>query len=165
MRFKLAAKRLTGLVGTGFNATNATTGKRLRLSTALPKASTGTLDFRGKNSYTFWSYEKENNQIDSRRSKSITEPARGKREKRVVFGKSRTLLESTQTHFDGTWWVYSLKIILFEAMREKTNKLLEMIENEEISKDTVIMACVKYMSEDDVADMMEHNEMIEPEES
>jgi hypothetical protein len=25
------------------------------------------------------------------------------------------------------------------------------------------MACVKYMSEDDVADMMEHNEMIEPE--
>jgi|TARA_R110000850_G_scaffold259429_1_gene386417 hypothetical protein len=48
-------------------------------------------------------------------------------------------------------------------MREKTNKLLEMIENEEISKDTVIMACVKYMSEDDVADMMEHNEMIEPE--
>jgi|TARA_R110000764_G_scaffold192621_1_gene277842 hypothetical protein len=45
-------------------------------------------------------------------------------------------------------------------MREKTNKLLEMIENEEISKDTVIMACVKYMSEDDVADMMEANEMI-----
>jgi hypothetical protein len=54
-------------------------------------------------------------------------------------------------------------VILFEVMREKTNKLLEMIENGEISKDTVIMACVKYMSEDDVADMMEHNEMIEPE--
>ena len=54
-------------------------------------------------------------------------------------------------------------VILFEVMREKTNELLEMIENEEISKDTVIMACVKYMSEDDVADMMEHNEMIEPE--
>ena len=54
-------------------------------------------------------------------------------------------------------------VILFEVMRDKTNKLLEMIENGEISKDTVIMACVKYMSEDDVADMMEHNEMIEPE--
>ena len=38
-----------------------------------------------------------------------------------------------------------------------------MIENEEISRDTVIMACVKYMSEDDVADMMEANEIIEPE--
>ena len=50
--------------------------------------------------------------------------------------------------------------ILFEVMREKTNKLLEMIENEEISRDAVIMACVKYMSEDDVADMMEANEMI-----
>ena len=34
-----------------------------------------------------------------------------------------------------------------------------MIENEEISKDTVIMACVKYMSEADVADMMEANEI------
>jgi len=51
--------------------------------------------------------------------------------------------------------------ILFPVMRDKTNKLLEMIENGEISKDTVIMACVKYMSEDDVADMMEANEMIE----
>ena len=49
--------------------------------------------------------------------------------------------------------------IIFEVMRDKTNKLLEMIENGEISKDTVIMACVKYMSEDDVADMMEANEM------
>jgi len=46
-------------------------------------------------------------------------------------------------------------------MRDKTSKLLEMIENEEISRDTVIMACLKYMSEDDVADMMEANEMIE----
>jgi hypothetical protein len=44
-------------------------------------------------------------------------------------------------------------------MRDKTNKLLEMVENEEISRDTVIMACVKYMSEDDVADMMKVNEM------
>ena len=52
-------------------------------------------------------------------------------------------------------------VILFPVMRDKTNKLLEMIENEEISRDTVIMACLKYMSEDDVADMMEANEMIE----
>ena len=43
--------------------------------------------------------------------------------------------------------------------RKQTNRLLEMIENEEISKDTVIMACVKYMSEADVADMMEANEI------
>lgn len=29
-----------------------------------------------------------------------------------------------------------------------------------LDKDTVIMACIKYMSEDDVADMMHANEFI-----
>ena len=42
--------------------------------------------------------------------------------------------------------------------RAKTNKLLEMIEEGLLDRDTVIMACVKYMSEDDVADMMHANE-------
>jgi hypothetical protein len=32
-----------------------------------------------------------------------------------------------------------------------------------LDRDTVIMACVKYMSEDDVKDMMEHNEFIDEE--
>jgi len=32
-----------------------------------------------------------------------------------------------------------------------------------LGKDDVIMACVKYMSEDDVKDMMQCNEFIEPE--
>lgn len=44
--------------------------------------------------------------------------------------------------------------------REYTNKLLEMIEEGLLDRDTVIMACVKYMSEDDVKDMMHCNEMI-----
>jgi hypothetical protein len=48
--------------------------------------------------------------------------------------------------------------------RYYTNMLLEMIENGLLDKDNVIMACVKYMSEDDVKDMMEHNEFIEEEE-
>ena len=43
--------------------------------------------------------------------------------------------------------------------REKTNQLLEMIEEGMIDRDNVIMACVKYMSEDDVADMMWINEI------
>jgi len=47
--------------------------------------------------------------------------------------------------------------------REATNKLLELIEDGILDKDSVIMACVKYMSEDDVRDMMEINEFIEPE--
>lgn len=41
--------------------------------------------------------------------------------------------------------------------RRFTNKLLEMLQDGLIDKDTVIMACVKYMSEDEVRDMMEHN--------
>ena len=48
--------------------------------------------------------------------------------------------------------------------REATNQLLEMVEEGILDKDTVIMACVKYMSEDDVADMMHHNEFIVDEE-
>lgn len=46
--------------------------------------------------------------------------------------------------------------------RNYTNRLLEMIEEGILDRDNVIMACVKYMPESDVQDMMEHNEMIEP---
>ena len=47
--------------------------------------------------------------------------------------------------------------------RYYTNKLLEMIEDGLFDKDDVIMACVKYMSEDDVEDMMKCNDFIEDE--
>ena len=49
-------------------------------------------------------------------------------------------------------------------VREDTNKLLEMVENEILSKDQVIRACVKYMSESDVADMCHINEFFYEEE-
>ena len=39
-----------------------------------------------------------------------------------------------------------------------------MVENEEIDKYTVILMCVKYMSEDDVTNMMRLNELLEDEE-
>ena len=45
--------------------------------------------------------------------------------------------------------------------RKYTNQLLEMIEEGLLDKDTVIMACVNYMSESDVKDMMESNEFID----
>jgi hypothetical protein len=38
-----------------------------------------------------------------------------------------------------------------------------MIENGLLDKDTVINACVEYMSENEVRDMMESNEFIEEE--
>ena len=47
--------------------------------------------------------------------------------------------------------------------REYTNKLLEMVEEGLLDRDTVIMACVKYMSESDVQDMMEFIDLEEDE--
>lgn len=44
--------------------------------------------------------------------------------------------------------------------RTYTNKLWDMIENGLVSEETVITCCLKYMSEDDVKDMMECNELI-----
>ena len=47
--------------------------------------------------------------------------------------------------------------------REYTDLLLQMVEEGMLDPDTVIMACVKYMSEDDVLEMMELNEFISEE--
>ena len=46
-------------------------------------------------------------------------------------------------------------------MRKYTNMLLEMVDDGLIDRDLVITACLKYMSEDDVQDMMEANEFID----
>ena len=43
-------------------------------------------------------------------------------------------------------------------MREATNRILELVEEGLLDRDTVIMACLKYMSEDEVADMSHANE-------
>lgn len=49
--------------------------------------------------------------------------------------------------------------------RAYTNKLLEMLDEGILDKDMVIQACVGWMSEDDVRDMMHANEfLIEDEE-
>ena len=42
--------------------------------------------------------------------------------------------------------------------REATNKILEMVEEGVLDKDNVILACLKYMREDEVADMAHINE-------
>lgn len=48
--------------------------------------------------------------------------------------------------------------------REATNQILDMIDEGILDRDTVIMACLKYMSEDDVADMARANEFFEHDE-
>ena len=44
------------------------------------------------------------------------------------------------------------------GVRQATDKILEMVEEGVLDRDTVIMSCLKYMSEDDVADMAHANE-------
>ena len=51
----------------------------------------------------------------------------------------------------------------YNLTRKYTNKLLEGIEEGIYNKDNIILAFCEYMSEDDVKDMMECNEMIEEE--
>ena len=48
--------------------------------------------------------------------------------------------------------------------RKVTNKLLELIEEGVLDAQTVLEACLSYMSEDDVADMAHANELLEEEE-
>lgn len=48
--------------------------------------------------------------------------------------------------------------------RKVTNQILEMVEDGRLNKDQVILACLLYMSEDDVADMAHHNEFLYEEE-
>ena len=43
--------------------------------------------------------------------------------------------------------------------REVTNKILEAVGEGALERDTVIMACLKYMSEAEVADMADANEL------
>jgi hypothetical protein len=46
-------------------------------------------------------------------------------------------------------------------VREYTNRLLELIEEGVLDKDTVITACVKYMSESEVKDLCHTNEFFD----
>ena len=45
--------------------------------------------------------------------------------------------------------------------RQETNRLLEMIDEGLLDPKEVVTMCVKYMSEDEVADMMDANELSE----
>ena len=45
-----------------------------------------------------------------------------------------------------------------QVTRQATERILELVEDGLLDRDTVIMACLKYMSEDDVADMARINE-------
>jgi hypothetical protein len=46
-------------------------------------------------------------------------------------------------------------------VRKVTNELLDLIGEGVLDADTVVMACLKYMSEDEVADMARINGLLE----
>ena len=50
------------------------------------------------------------------------------------------------------------------SARRYTNHLYHLMDEGQISESQVIVGCLKYMSEDDVQDMMECNEFIRPDE-
>jgi hypothetical protein len=49
-------------------------------------------------------------------------------------------------------------------MRKQTTRLLEMMDEGVINADTIAEMCLAYMSEDDVADMMRANDILDDEE-
>jgi len=49
-------------------------------------------------------------------------------------------------------------------MRTQTTRLLEMMDEGLINADTIAEMCLAYMSEDDVADMMRANDILDDEE-
>lgn len=49
-------------------------------------------------------------------------------------------------------------------MRKRTSELLEMMDNGFITAEEIVCMCMKYMSEDDVADMMYINYLLEDDE-
>ncbi len=52
-----------------------------------------------------------------------------------------------------------------QSVRQATNRLLELVDEGLLDPRTVILACVGYMSEDDVADMCRMNEFFDDDES
>lgn len=53
---------------------------------------------------------------------------------------------------------------MYRSTRQATNHLLSLLDDGILDKDQVIMACLNYMSESDVADMCRMNEFFETEE-
>lgn len=48
-------------------------------------------------------------------------------------------------------------------VRKVSNQILEMVDEGILDKDTVILACLQYMSEDEVADMAHMNGFLDEE--
>lgn len=52
---------------------------------------------------------------------------------------------------------------MYSQARKYTNKLLQMVDDGIVDEDTIMLACLKYMSEHEVEDMMCINGLLEDE--
>ena len=50
-----------------------------------------------------------------------------------------------------------------DTVMKYTNHLLDLLDEGVLNKDQVIIACIKYMSEAEVKDMMEYNDLLDME--
>lgn len=50
-----------------------------------------------------------------------------------------------------------------DDVRKVTNRLIDLIEDGSLTWDIVAIACLQYMSESDVADMAQYNDLIDDE--
>lgn len=53
---------------------------------------------------------------------------------------------------------------MYSQSRKYTNKLLQMVDDGIVDEDTIMLACLKYMSEHEVEDMMRVNDLLLEEE-
>jgi len=64
-----------------------------------------------------------------------------------------------------TAWTYTVLVLMVKSVPHTWFSVLQLVEDGLLDRDTVIMACLKYMSEDDVADMAQANEFFYDDES
>ena len=53
---------------------------------------------------------------------------------------------------------------MYSQARKYTNKLLQMVDDGIVDEDTIMLACLKYMSEHEVEDMMRVNDLLDEDE-
>ena len=53
---------------------------------------------------------------------------------------------------------------MYSQSRKYTNKLLQMVDDGIVDEDTIMLACLKYMSEHEVEDMMRVNDLLDEDE-
>ena len=71
--------------------------------------------------------------------------------------ENKSYSRKNSTTIEGTYIMRSV----YNKGNKASDKLIDMLENELVSYENVVNMCMCYMSEDDIADMMDANELTE----